>query len=207
MEKNGNLVLTGWGYAEYVASAAVALKALGGNADVYGMSRRRLPEFLGELAAERGTPRWKRIYLLGLSLSGDPEALREALAKLKAKGVEVTWISALEMPEHIADMLDGAMKVRYYDGSLLEAVGQTFGVDVEAFMPFTKPGGTHSRASAGRSGRPPPGHYGRGPAFKGKRPQTDCSIGHAVPGVLPEVAGRTSSIHSTGMVRSYSWLR
>ena len=38
MEKNGNLVLTGWGYAEYVASAAVALKALGGNADVYGMS-------------------------------------------------------------------------------------------------------------------------------------------------------------------------
>ena len=148
MEKNGNLVLTGWGYAEYVASAAVVLKALGGNTDVYGMSRRRLPEFLGELAAERGTPRWKRIYLLGLSLSGDPEALREALAKLKAKGVEVTWISALEMPEHIADMLDGAMKVRYYDGNLLEAVGQTFGVDVESLMPFTKPGGTRSRASA-----------------------------------------------------------
>ena len=68
-------------------------------------------------------------------------------------------------------------------------------------------GGTHSRASAGRSGRPPPGHNGRWPAFKGKRPQTDCAIGHAVPGVLPEVAGRTSSIHSTGMVRSYSWLR
>lgn len=68
-------------------------------------------------------------------------------------------------------------------------------------------GGTHSRASAGRSGRPPPGHNGRGPAFKGKRPQTDCSIGHAVLGVLPEVAGRTSFIHSTGMVRSYSWLR
>ena len=28
MEKDGNLILTGWGYAEYVASAAVALKAL-----------------------------------------------------------------------------------------------------------------------------------------------------------------------------------
>ena len=66
MGKNGNLILTGWGYAEYVASAAVALKALGGRADVYGVSRRRLPEFLGELAGERGMQHWKRIYLLGL---------------------------------------------------------------------------------------------------------------------------------------------
>ena len=136
MEKNGNLILTGWGYAEYVASAAVALKALGGRADVYGVSRRRLPEFLGALAGERGTPHWKRIYLLCLSLSGDPESLKAALARLKAKGVEVTWISALEMPEHIAALLGGALKVRCHDGSLLEAVGQTFGVDVEAFMPF-----------------------------------------------------------------------
>ena len=138
VEKNGNLILTGWGYAEYVASAAVALKALGGSADVYGVSRRRLPEFLGELAGERGTPQWKHIYLLGPSLSGDPESLKAALAKLKAKGVDVTWISALEMPEHIAALLDGLVKVRCYDGSLLEAVGQTFGVDVEVFMPFLK---------------------------------------------------------------------
>ena len=138
VEKNGNLILTGWGYAEYVASAAVALKALGGRADVYGVSRRRLPEFLGELAGERGIPQWKHIYLLGLSLSGDPESLKVALAKLKAKGVEVTWISALEMPEHIAALLDSVVKVRCYDGSLLEAVGQTFGVDVEVFMPFLK---------------------------------------------------------------------
>ena len=138
VEKNGNLILTGWGYAEYVASAAVALKSLGGRADMYGVSRRRLPEFLGELAGERGTPQWKRIYLLGLSLSGNPESLKTALAKLKAKGVEVTWISALEMPEHIAALLDGVMEVRCYDGSLLEAVGQTFGVDVEVFMPYLK---------------------------------------------------------------------
>ena len=138
MGKCDNLILTGWGYAEYVVSAAVALKALGGRADVYGVSRRRLPEFLGELAGERGTPQWKHIYLLGLSLSGDPDALKTALAKLKAKGVEVMWISALEMPEHIAELLEGVMTVRCYDGSLLEAVGQTFGVDVEVFMPFLK---------------------------------------------------------------------
>ena len=46
MNKNADLILTGWGYAEYVASAAVALRALDGRADVYGVSRRRLPEFL-----------------------------------------------------------------------------------------------------------------------------------------------------------------
>ena len=56
VEKNVNLILTGWGYAEYVVSAAVALKALGGRADVYGVSCRRMPEFLGELAGELRTP-------------------------------------------------------------------------------------------------------------------------------------------------------
>ena len=34
VDKNGNLILTGWGYAEYVASAAVALKALGGREEL-----------------------------------------------------------------------------------------------------------------------------------------------------------------------------
>jgi DNA-binding NtrC family response regulator len=136
MNKNTDLILTGWGYAEYVASAAVALRALDGRADVYGVSRRRLPEFLLEMAAERGALKWKRIYLLGISLSGDPDALKTALGKLKSKGVKVTWISALEMPEHIADMLDGILDARCFEGSLLEAVGNVFEQDVDAFMPF-----------------------------------------------------------------------
>ena len=139
VDNNGNLILTGWGYAEYVASAAVALKALDGRADVYGVSRRRLPELLTELASERGTPRWPRIYMLGVALSGDPDALADALAKLKAKKVAVTWISALEIPEDIAEPLKGLMDVRVFDSSLLEAVGRTFGVDVVQFMPFLKP--------------------------------------------------------------------
>ena len=138
MQKNGTLILTGWGSAEYVVSAAAALKALNGRADVYGVSRRRLPEFLGELAEERETPQWKRIFLLGIALCGNPEALRNAIAKLNGKGVETTWISAIEMPEYIAAVLDGAMKVRYYDGSLLEAVGHAFGVDVAELKPFLK---------------------------------------------------------------------
>ena len=136
VEKNGNLILTGWGYAEYVASAAVALKALDGRAGVCGVSRRRLPELLSELASERGAPRWSHIYILGVSVSGDPNALADALAKLKAKKVKVTWISALEMPEDVAKQVNRFMDVRVFDSSLLEAVGRTFGVDVEVFMPF-----------------------------------------------------------------------
>ena len=149
MDKNCDLILTGWGYAEYVASAAVALKALGGRADVLGMSRRRLPEFLSELAGERAAPLWKRIYLLGLSLSGDPEVLAAALAKLKAMRVKVEWISAMDMPEPIAALLDGVLEdrsrgTRDADSTLLGEVGKAFGVDVGAFMPFTKPTGARA---------------------------------------------------------------
>lgn len=50
--------------------------------------------------------------------------------------MEVTWISVLEMSKFIAALLDGVVKVSCYDRILLEAVGQTFGMDVEVFMPF-----------------------------------------------------------------------
>ena len=142
MDKNENLILTGWGHAEYVAAAAVAFKGLDGRADVLGVSRRRLPELLSELASERGAPRWPHIYMLGVSLSGDPNALADALAKLKAKKVAVTWISALEMPEDVAELVNGVMEVRVFDSSLLEAVGQSFGVDVGQYMPFLKLAGS-----------------------------------------------------------------
>ena len=66
-----------------MASAAAALKALEGNADV-----------------------------LGVSLVGDPERLAAALGKLRKEGVKVTWICALEMPEHIAELLEGVLDDR-----------------------------------------------------------------------------------------------
>ena len=138
MDNNGNLILTGWGHAEYVASAAVAFKALDGKADVYGVSRRRLPELLSEIASERGAQRWPRIYILGVSVSGDPDTLADALAKLKAKKVSVTWVNAIEMPPAISERLKGLIDVQVFDTSLLEAVGRSFGVDVEPFLPFLK---------------------------------------------------------------------
>jgi hypothetical protein len=56
-------------------------------------------------------------------------------------------------------------------------------------------------------GGPIPVSKALGPVFGGKA--TPARWLHLVsgPGFLLEVAGRTSFIHSTGMVRSYSWLR
>ena len=86
------LILTGWGWKEYAVAAAVALKALGCKADVMGMSKRRLPEFL-ELEGNK----WRRIFLIGLSLGGDEARLAAALKSLKR--TKVTWISSLPMSE------------------------------------------------------------------------------------------------------------
>ena len=38
-----DLIITGWGWMEYAVAAAVALKALGGNAEVRGISKKHLP--------------------------------------------------------------------------------------------------------------------------------------------------------------------
>ena len=143
MDIGENLILTGWGYVEYVAAAAVALKALNGNAAVYGVSRRRLPELIGELSDRRGdrgsgSRSCRRIYLIGVSLVGDPKQLAAGLSKLKAKGVKVSWISVLEMPEEAKEHLDGLMETKVYDASLVEAVGQAFSRDVKEFMPYLK---------------------------------------------------------------------
>ena len=136
MEKHTNLILTGWGHAEYVTAAAVALKALKGDADVMGVSRRRLPELMEEIAERKKGDRWSVIYLLGVALIGDPPRLAAALAKLKVKGVNVMWISALEIPEEAAEALNGLMEVKVFDLTLLEAVGHVFGADVGPYMPF-----------------------------------------------------------------------
>ena len=53
MNGSDNIILTGWGHVEYVAAAAAALKALRGDADVCGVSRRRLPELMEEFAERR----------------------------------------------------------------------------------------------------------------------------------------------------------
>ena len=133
-----NLILTGWGWKEYAVSAAVALRALNGQADVMGMSKRRLPEFL-ELEGRA----WKHIYLIGLSLGGDEERLAAALRSLR--GTKVTWVSALPMSDEQERLIAPLLDVRKVDGelfngSLVKAVGHFFGMDVSGFLPFAVEG-------------------------------------------------------------------
>ena len=133
MNRHDKLILTGWGYADYVASAAAALKALDFEADVRGVSQRRLPVFLSALAGERGAAKWTRIFILGIGLAADPETLASALAKLRGKGVRVEWISVIPMAESAATALDGLLELHVCGDSLLDATGETFGVDVGQF--------------------------------------------------------------------------
>ena len=131
-----DLLLTGWGWKEYPVAAAVALKALNGRADVLGMSRRRLPEFL-----EAYEGKSKRIIIAGVGLSGDEPRLGAALAALKKKGVRVVWISAIDFTDsqrtEIAPHLEAKVSP---DKTLLEAVGLAFGADITSFAPYAVEG-------------------------------------------------------------------
>ena len=73
------LILTGYGWTDYAVAAAVALKGLGGLADVAGVSKRRLPEMLE--APAKGV---RNIYILGVALGGDEERLASENARQKA---------------------------------------------------------------------------------------------------------------------------
>ncbi len=129
------LILTGWGWKEYAVAAAVVLKALDGQAEVRGMSKRRLPEFL----ASDGE-RWKRIYIVGISLGGDERSLAETLRRLRRK-TEVVWISGLAMSDSQRRDIAPLLKVMlfengYFNGALVNAVGKAFGADVSALVPY-----------------------------------------------------------------------
>ena len=93
---SNTLILTGWKYMDYAVAAALALRHFG-TADVLGMSRRRLPEFLEEVSG------YTEIVILGVSLTGDAERLVKALKNLKSKNIKVTWISGIAFPEWMGD--------------------------------------------------------------------------------------------------------
>ena len=99
VDSNG-LILTGWGWKEYAVAAAVALRALDGRADVMGMSKRRLPEFLEEHGGDR-----RAIYIVGVALGGDAERLAKVLSSLRGGGTKVVWISSIPMDESLKKIL------------------------------------------------------------------------------------------------------
>lgn len=130
------LILTGWGWKEYAVAASVALRALKGQADVRGMSKRHLPQFL---KAEGSA--WRKIYLIGIGLTGDERLLAEALMELKKKRTEVVWISALPLTDTQRKSFAAYLSVKLaegtaFNGSLVRAVGKAFDVDVERLLPY-----------------------------------------------------------------------
>ena len=132
--KNDTLILTGWGWKEYAVSAAVALKALSKRAEVMGMSKRRLPEFIEGEAAK-----WRTIIIVGISLGGDEARLAAALKANRE--VKVEWISTLPMSESQQAALGSLMKVHcsddgFHSGELVKLVGKVFGVEVADFLPY-----------------------------------------------------------------------
>ena len=132
-----NLILTGYGWTDYAVAAAVALKGLGGLADVAGVSKRRLPELLETPA--KGV---RKIFILGVALGGDEPRLAAALKALRRHGVAVTWISAVAASEsQVQDILPLMKAVVDETVALPTVVGQTFDVDAAPFLPYAEEGG------------------------------------------------------------------
>ena len=102
MPMKNNLILTGWGRLEYAAAAAGALRAVG-EADVIGVSMRRLADVLDRESAGRCA-----VYVLGVGLGDDEEAFATAASKIAAQGVDVAYLSMFEMDGTVSKLLETA---------------------------------------------------------------------------------------------------
>ncbi len=142
-----NLILTGWGLPEYACAAALAIRHFK-DADILGMSTRRLPEFLDEMQGQS----WRAIVILGIGLTGNPERLASALHKLKESGVQVRWISSMPFREEIspktAAELRSVLEIHINKVGLLEAAGEVFGLPYDDLLPLKqdRPRSTSLRA-------------------------------------------------------------
>ncbi len=93
MGKTGKrLIVTGWGWLDYAGAAALALRHMP-DADVVGMSVRRLPEFLETVSG------YREILILGVGLVGDPLRLAKAVDDLSCKDVALRWLSVMPLPD------------------------------------------------------------------------------------------------------------
>ena len=116
------LILTGWKYGDYAIAAALALRHFK-SADILGMSKRRLPEYLETATA------YSEIVILGVSLAGDPERLAKALARLRKENVDVAWLSGLDFPEGMGDDVRANLRSHVSPtGSVSAAVAEHYGM-------------------------------------------------------------------------------
>ena len=131
------LILTGWGWKDYAFAAALALRHCK-EADLLGMSVRRLPEFLGEVKG------YREILILGVGLGDNPGLLEKALARLATDKVKVTWISSLPLSKAVGDAIRGKLDCRMDEDAdgITDAVGRAFRIpadDLAQLLQETKP--------------------------------------------------------------------
>lgn len=130
------LIITGLGSRECAVAAAVLLKSLKGDADVVGMSKRRLPQFLST-----ADMKWKRIHILGVPLGGDEKMLFDALSGSAAK-VSVSWVGCEPLSEsqnkNIRPLMQSVKCVEGGGdvGELVKAVAKAYKVEVGDLKKF-----------------------------------------------------------------------
>lgn len=126
------LIITGWGWKDYACAAALTLRRYK-NAEVRGMSTRRLPEFLNEISG------YQEIIILGVGLTGNVDLLEQALKKLSAKNIKISWISALDMPDSIGDEI--RLKIDVFVGGndgITAAVGACYQIGYDDLLPLLR---------------------------------------------------------------------
>ena len=123
------LILTGWGWNDYAVAAALALRHFQ-KADILGISTRRLPEFLNEVSG------YKEIVIIGIGLTGNTELLAKALLKKKGKGVRVSWISCIPVPEFLDETICSNLDI-FVDGrGITDAVSCRYDMPYDDLKPF-----------------------------------------------------------------------
>ena len=123
------LILTGWGWKDYACAAALALRHFG-NADVQGISTRRLPEFLNDCSG------WNEIVILGVGLIGNPELLEKALVRQSKRGVRIRWISAVSAPESIGNGILSKLDIYVGGDGITDAVATCFKMTYDDLAPL-----------------------------------------------------------------------
>ena len=123
------LILTGWGWSDYACAAALALRRFD-QAEVRGVSTRRLPELLNEISG------YKNILILGVGLTGNPELLQRGVKKLCTKGVKLRWISALPFPESLPESLSAPLEPFIDEDSVTAAVSNCFQIPCADLLPL-----------------------------------------------------------------------
>ena len=117
-----NLIITGCGHWDYSVSAALLFHTLQSRADILKSSKHHLPQLLASCVEKE----WTRIYILGISLLEDLDALCGSLKELDQRGVSCIWLSTLPLPDDVYRKIAEHMEVRVGGLCLTEAVADSF---------------------------------------------------------------------------------